>query len=230
MIGRIVGIEGIHQAAFVGDGLFGAVRARITSRAESGNHRPARPRPAGKNATTPSNSSQSLASPSQQPAACAIARCAGRDRRCRGMRLDVGTVVAGAHVDAALRHARLDRRGAVGIGFGGIESGGIVGGKIDQREIERGAGGMLRMARDIAQAKQFALAERRIVAPLGRRLAGRSATTSPCRRGARRPIAVEHLQRQFLRREFLLDRLQRAARPRASPRIRRRRSPRAAGR
>src|ERR1700694_5418973 len=38
---------------------------------ESGNHRPAGPHPAAQSATTPSNSSQSLACPSRPPARCA---------------------------------------------------------------------------------------------------------------------------------------------------------------
>ena len=60
------------------------------------------------------------------------------------MRFHIRAVIAGAHVYAAFRRARGFWGGAIGIGFSGIEGGGIVGGEIDQREIERCAGGMLR--------------------------------------------------------------------------------------
>ena len=65
----------------------------------------------------------------------------------RRVRLDVGTIVAGAHVDAAVRRAKVHIGGAVAIVLGGIEGGRIVGFQIDQGEVERGAGGMAGMGR-----------------------------------------------------------------------------------
>src|SRR5581483_9637854 len=68
-----------------------------------------------------------------------------------GVALQIRAIVAGAHIDAAFRRAFLDRRGAIGVGPGGIEGGGIIGGEVDQRQIERGAGRMLRVWRDVAE-------------------------------------------------------------------------------
>jgi hypothetical protein len=64
------------------------------------------------------------------------------------------------------------------------------------------------MLGDIAQPEQIFLAEGRIVALLRRRFL---AIARPCHHvgdRACRPVAIQHLQRQLLRREFLLDALQ----------------------
>src|ERR1700752_850344 len=76
---------------------------------------------------------------------------ARRDGPCRGVCLRVGTVIAGAHVDAAFRRAGGPRRCASGVSLAGIEGTGIVRRKIDQREVDGGAGGMAGMLRDIAE-------------------------------------------------------------------------------
>src|SRR5215468_11018087 len=61
------------------------------------------------------------------------------DRSRARVSLEVGAVVAGAHVDAALGYPLLHRRCTIGIGFRGIEGRGIVRRKINQREVECGA-------------------------------------------------------------------------------------------
>jgi hypothetical protein len=71
--------------------------------------------------------------------------------------LRVGTVITGAHVDAAFRRAGGGRRGAVGVSLAGIEGGGIVRPQIDQREVDGGAGGMAGMLGDIAEPEQIFL-------------------------------------------------------------------------
>src|SRR6266478_6629366 len=45
------------------------------------------------------------------------------DRSRPGMRLDVGTIIAGAHIDACFRGAGARVSGAVGVGFVGVELG-----------------------------------------------------------------------------------------------------------
>src|SRR5439155_24019904 len=86
----------------------------------------------------------------------------------RRVRPDVGTIITGTHVDAAVRRAKVHVGGAVAIVLGGIEGGRIVGFQIDQREIEGCAGGVTRTGGNVTQAKQVGLAERRIVALLCR--------------------------------------------------------------
>ena len=148
----------------------------------------------------------------------------------RRVRLDVGTVVAGAHVDAAVRRAKVHVGGAVAIVLGGIEGGGIVGFQIDQSEIERRAGGMARMGRDVAEPKQVGLAERRIVALAAPASRGRRATMPPCRRPRASAGSSRTSSATASAARVLPERSSAARRPRASPRIRRPHIPSAAGR
>src|SRR4051794_23729502 len=67
---------------------------------------------------------------------------------------------------------------------------------------------MLRAACDVAEAEQLGLGNFGIVAALGGRLVAVLRPPDHVERGPRRPVAVEHLQREILRRQFLLDRLQ----------------------
>ena len=124
------------------------------------------------------------------------------------MRLPIGTIVTGAHIDARLRRPRLGGRGAVGIHFVGIKDGRIVGLQIDQGQIEGGAGRMAGMSGDIAEPEQIGLRERRIKAPPGRRLLAVLRPGPHVRDSARGPVAIQHFQRQILPRKFLLDRFQ----------------------
>ena len=65
------------------------------------------------------------------------------------MRLGVGTIIAGPHIDAAFRRAGLRRRRAIGLGPDGIEGGRIAGLQIDQREVDRSPRGMLGLLGDM---------------------------------------------------------------------------------
>jgi hypothetical protein len=85
---------------------------------------------------------------------------------------------------------------------------GIVGLQIDQRQIERRTGGMLRAARDVAEAEQLGLGNSGIVAPLGGGLATVLRPLDHVEQGPRRPIAVEHLQGQALACKVPLNRFQ----------------------
>jgi len=125
------------------------------------------------------------------------------------VRLDVGAIIAGAHVDAAFRGTGVRGRRAVGVGFGGIEHGGIVGFQVDQRQVDGRAGGMAGMLGDIAQPEQIGLAEGGVIPPLGSCLPAVLRPYHHVMRRARRPVAVQHFQRQVPRREFLLDALER---------------------
>src|SRR5580693_4039734 len=132
-----------------------------------------------------------------------------RDGDRRGVRLDVETIIAGAHIDTAFRCAGRSRRRAIGIGPVGIESRRRVGLQIDQREVDRSPGGMLGMACDVTEPEQVGLAEGGIVAPPGRRLLAAARPRHHVGDRARRAVAILHFQRQLLCRQFLLDAFQR---------------------
>jgi hypothetical protein len=67
------------------------------------------------------------------------------------------------------------------------------------------------MGSDISEAKQVRLAECRIVALLRRRFAAVARPGHHVGDRTRRPVAVEHLQRQVLQRELFLNALQQRA-------------------
>ena len=65
------------------------------------------------------------------------------------------------------------------------------------------------MLGDVAEPEQVLLAECWIIAVLGRRLPAVLGPPHHVVHRARRPVAIRHLQRQFLWREFRLNALQR---------------------
>src|SRR6516165_1340496 len=86
------------------------------------------------------------------------------------MGLQIATIIAGTHIDAALGCAGSFRRGTIGISPVGIEGSGIVGVQIDKGKVDRRAGGMPGAIGDIAEAEQVLFGKCGVVTPLGRRL------------------------------------------------------------